>query len=107
MPNYVKVQIDVQKATPTTDVHGFRVYARYVPESNRTDNWNSFSYLGRTDYNGSFIWDRAIPGARYEFQIRAINSQLQEIYERPLTKTFTVDPPAPTSVSNIKVEVDE
>src|SRR5436190_1781713 len=108
MPDYRKVQIEVTKQPNTTNVRGFRVYVREVPESRRPEDYGSFNYIGMTDATASrFVWDRAVAGRNYAFQVCAIDAQGNELQEAPLNKEFFCNPSAPTAVSNIRVELLE
>jgi len=107
MPNFRKIQIDVEKHSGTYKVYAFDIRVRLIPESGNANNWTSFKRIGRTDEDGTFIWDKAIAGARYEFEILAVDDRLALIFEQPLIKQFTCDPPAPDSIQNVRAELDE
>lgn len=106
MPDYWKIRTDVQKYSNVTNVRNFNVYVRQVPESNRPEDYPPYAYVGNTDTQGSFIWDRGIAGKWYQYSICAVDNNGTEISEAPFTKKFLCDPPAPTSVGNIKVELN-
>lgn len=108
MPNFRKVQIDVESQPGTARSTRFRIYVRPVPESNSAENWTGYTMLGTTTRDNIFVWERAIAGQTYEFRIVAVddrNSPIQD--EDPLVKRFAVNPDPPTSISGINVELDE
>ena len=107
MPAFRNVKIDVIPHNGTGNVEGFRVYVRAVPQSAIATNWGGYVAIGVTDRSNSIIWDKAIAGNTYEFQIRALDSSRAEIHEEGLIKRFHVDPDPPTSVTGIEAELDE
>nr|ALS90402.1 fibronectin type III domain protein [uncultured bacterium] len=107
MPEYRKIQIDVEKWSNTINVSGFKVYVRQIPESSRPEDYIPEVSLGTTDSNSRLVWDQAIAGKNYEFNIVAIDASGAELQEAPLKKTYFCNPPAPTAVGNIRVDMLE